>query len=113
MPPQRHNSGNKEGRLLLAIHALKSGIVKNPTAAARLYDVSRRTLISRMNGRVARAETRANGHILTSGEEEVLTKWLLDIDDRGYLLTPNAVRSAALLLLKSRLKDSSATIGVN
>lgn len=104
---------HQEGRIQLASQALRRRQIKSVTAAARAYAVPRTTLRSRLNGRVSRDESRANGHKLSRNEEEVLVKWLLDMDDRGYPLTPEKTRAAALLLLKSRVEDLGVTIGVN
>jgi hypothetical protein len=113
MPAQaRALKAQQEGRLLLALQAYQKGQISSIRKAASLYDVPRKTLQYRANGRVARADTRANRHKLTTIEEEVLVRWILSMDERGYPLRISAVRDAARLLLAQRI-GSRASIGIN
>ncbi|EED12744.1 transposon, putative [Talaromyces stipitatus ATCC 10500] len=49
-----------------------------------------------------RAETRANGHKLTQSEEELLVRWILDLDKRGLPPRHSLVREMADYLLSQR-----------
>jgi len=64
MPPKSHikskNSVEQEGRMLLAISALKNKEISNIREAARVYNVPRSTLQDRLRGKTYRDETRAN-----------------------------------------------------
>ena len=65
------NCHEKEGRLLLAVQAIKKEITSIREAACR-FNVPESTLRTRLRGTTNRAESRANGHKLTEIEEEVL-----------------------------------------
>lgn len=72
-PPTRVDTkAQKEGRLLLALQAIQKGQIQSIRKAAELFNVPRATLQDRVNGRVARLDTRANGYKLTPIEEELL-----------------------------------------
>jgi hypothetical protein len=103
MPPIRpqtsKNSIEQEGRLLLAIQAIKNQEISAVRKAARCFDVPESTLRSRLRGVQHRAISRANSHKLTELEEETLQKWILSLDDRGAAPRPTTVRETANLLL--------------
>jgi hypothetical protein len=69
MPPQRSDKKAKliqqEGRLLLAIKAIKDGRYLSAAAATRSFEIPVSTLKARINGRESAAEKRASGHIFT------------------------------------------------
>ena len=114
MPRQtRAENVQKEGRKLLALHALQTGQISSARAAARLYNVPKTSLTDRMGGRPARTDLRANGHKLTQTEEQVLLEWILSMDERGYPLKVHAVGDAAKLLLQQRVGLPSASIRKN
>lgn len=103
----------KEGRNVLALHALRTGQISSGRAAARVYKTPKSTLSDRTHGRVARVDSRANNRKLTETEELVLIQWILDMDARGYPPRICAVREAAQLLLRERAGLSAASIGQN
>lgn len=110
MPPQRRpKKASKEGEILLAAQAFKKHQIPSVRKTADTYKVAKSTLFDRLQGRVAREETRANGHKLTLTEEQALLEWILDLDERGYPLRIQDLRSAAKLLLNQR--DPAGTIG--
>ncbi|CDM38174.1 Probable transposable element [Penicillium roqueforti FM164] len=78
MPPIRsrssQNSIEQEGRILLAIQAIKSQEISSIREAARRFDVPETTLRRRLRGITNRATSRANSHKLTEIEEESLQK---------------------------------------
>jgi hypothetical protein len=116
MPPQRSEKKTKlieqEGRLLLAIKAIKDGKYPSAAAAARSFDLPVSTLKYRLNGRESLAEKRPTGHIFTEIEEQSMEDWLLDMDARGAALTIPMLRDMANLL-RSAQKNTPSTIGVN
>jgi hypothetical protein len=87
MPPIRNknkrNSLEKEGRLILALTALKKEQITSIREVARQFEVPESTLRDRLRGRQPQAEIRANCHKLAIGEENTLVKWILDSDKRG------------------------------
>ena len=78
MPPIRSRSSKdlieQEGRLLLAIQAIKKQEIRTIAAAARTFNIPRSTLRDRLNGHTERSTVRANSHKLTETEEESLQK---------------------------------------
>ncbi len=113
MPPQRADKNvHIEGQMLLAKEAIRKGQISSINKAAQLYSVPATTLRRRIKGRVARVDLRANGHKLTSIEEEAILKWILEMDDRGFPLTITGVRDAARIILQSRV-GPTGKIGLN
>jgi hypothetical protein len=106
MPPKRtessRNSAHQEGRLLLAIQAIKNKEISSVRQAAEQFHIARTTLQRRLTGHTFRTETRANSYKLTQIEEETLKKRIISIDDRGSAPTHLIVKEMADLLLAAR-----------
>jgi hypothetical protein len=106
MPPKRtessRNSAHQEGRLLLAIQAIKNKEISSLRDAVRRFNVPEPTLRRRLRGTISRAESRANSYKLTQIEEELLLKRIISMDDRGGAPRPLMVREMANLLLARR-----------
>ena len=117
MPPIRtqssQNSMEREGRILLAIQAIKRQEISALREAARRFDVPESTLRTRLRGTTFRAETRANNHKLSETEEESLEKWILSMDLRGAAPRPSMVREMADLLLQKRGTTPVLSVGQN
>jgi hypothetical protein len=115
MPPKRTESSRKsahqEGRILLAIQAIKNDQTIPIYEVARRFDVARTTLQRRLAGHTFRAETRANCHKLTQIEEDTLIKRIISMDDRGGAPRPSTVREMANLLLARRGTTPIETVG--
>ena len=106
MPPTRSQNRRKlteqEGRILLAIQAIKKQEKLSIREAARIYDIPHTTLYARLRGRQNRVELRANSFKLTEIEENSLKKWVISIDVRGAAPRPTIVQEIANLLLATR-----------
>ena len=117
MPPIRsrssRNSIEQEGRILLAIQAIKNREISSIREAARIFAVLRSTLTTRLRGVQNRAISRPNSHKLTEIEEESLTKWIISIDSRGSAPRPSTVREMANLLLELRGITPVLLVGEN
>ena len=115
MPPIRtktsRNSIEQEGRLLLAIQAIKKQEINSIREAVRHFNVPKSTLLRRLNNTPNRTESRANNHKLTEIEEESLQKWIISLDDRGAAPRPSTVRETANLLLAARGTTPVQTVG--
>ena len=111
MPPKSRNSIEQEGRVLLAISAIKKDEVHNIREAARVYNVPRTTLQRRLNGHTFRPEQRANSHKLTPNEEESLVRWILSLDQRGAAPRPAHIQEMADILLSKRGDPTITTVG--
>ncbi|KFY32083.1 hypothetical protein V493_00530, partial [Pseudogymnoascus sp. VKM F-4281 (FW-2241)] len=64
--PTQAKSSNQEGRILLAIQAIKQGNCQTVQAAAVSYNVPRTTLSDRMHGRASRRNCTPKSRKLTS-----------------------------------------------
>jgi hypothetical protein len=117
MPPKRPEKAQKlleqEGRILLAIKAIKNGQITTTAAAARSFEVPRSTLQARLNGRTNRSDTRANSHKLSQTEEESIKSWLISMDQRGAAPTINMLVDMANLLLEARGETPVQRVGKN
>jgi predicted HTH domain antitoxin len=105
------NSAEQEGRILLAISALKKNEISTVTRAAQIFNVPRSTLRDRLKGSKYRNEARANGHKMTQNEEESLIRWILSMDQRGAAPRPSHVREMANILLAQRGSTPTQTVG--
>ena len=114
MPPKvRTNSKDsieQEGRILLAVSALKKKEIHTIREAARIYHVPYTTLQRRLNGHTFWAEARANNHKMTQNEEESLIQWILSMDRRGAAPRPSHVREMANILLSKRGSTTTQTV---
>jgi hypothetical protein len=117
MPPKAlknsKESIEKEGRVLLAISAIKKAEISSIREAARVYNVSHTILRRRLNGITSRSEIRANSHKMTQNEEESLGRWILSLNQRGAPPRPCHVREMANILLAERSTTPVQTAGVN
>jgi predicted DNA-binding transcriptional regulator YafY len=113
MPPIRtqssRNCTEQEGRVLLAIQAIKNQEITSIREAAYHFKVPRSTLQRRLTGDIFRPDSRANNHKLTEIEEESLRKWILSMDSRGAAPRPSTVREMADLLLAARGSTRGST----
>jgi len=74
----------QEGRIILAIKAIRTTKNLSTQAAAKTYNVPQMTLINRIKGRIAKPEIRNARHNLTPSEEETLIQYILDLDTQGF-----------------------------
>ena len=108
MPPRDStSSAQQEGRIELAIQAIKQGYFSNSSAAAKAYDVPYSTLYDRLHNRPARRDARPSNCKLTATEELTLVQWILSMDQRGLAPRPESVRQMADLLLQKRSDSNS------
>ncbi|OCK87667.1 uncharacterized protein K441DRAFT_741654, partial [Cenococcum geophilum 1.58] len=70
----------QEGRIALAILAIKQNQFHSVRYATVTYDVSRATLQRRRGGTLLRRDCKANLKKLTKLKEEAITKHILDLD---------------------------------
>jgi hypothetical protein len=108
--PLQPRGSDQEGRIILAIQALKEHQLKSVQAAAIMYDVPRRTLSNRLNGTTSRRDSVPKSRKLTSYEESAIVQYTLDLDSRGFSPRPQAVKEMADLLLAER---GLSPVGIN
>jgi hypothetical protein len=103
-------SSNQEGRILLAIQAIKQGQFKSDRAAAVSYDIPKTSLRNRINGMTSRRDSTPNSRKLTPQEESAIVRYILELDSRGFSPRPQDVREMADLLLAER---DALPVGIN
>ena len=108
--PTQAQPSNQEGRIILAIKAIKEGNIKSIRAAAMSYDVPFESLRTRLNGVTSRRDSTPNSRKLTPYEESALVRYILDLDSRGFPPRPQAVQEMADLLLSER---GESPVGIN
>lgn len=117
MPPiraqKRQKSPGQEGRVLLAIKAIKNEEVTSGRKAADIYTVPETTIRKRRASGTYRSETRANSHKLTQEEEDSLTEWMFSIDARGVAPRPATVGEMTNILREARGASPALTAGEN
>jgi hypothetical protein len=91
-----------EARIILAIEAIRSSKKLSRLKASVIYNVSETTLRERMNGRAPRSNYRPGCQNLDATEEEVLSRYILDLDARGFSPDLAGVEDMANLILASR-----------
>src|SRR5450432_3794881 len=106
-PPTTTSSVQQEGRIALAVEALKQGFFTSVRSAARSYDVPHMTLSRRVRDILARRDKRPTNCKLTATEELTLVQWILSMDQRGLAPRPESVRRMADLLLQKRSNSNS------
>ena len=92
----------KEGRVILAIEAIRTSQEMSIRRAAKTYDVPRTSLVNRMKGMTPLADRRNAQHNLTLTKEETIVQYVLDLDSRGFPPRISDVRSMADLLRTTR-----------
>ncbi|KAJ5245957.1 hypothetical protein N7468_000940 [Penicillium chermesinum] len=115
MPPKRPRIRihSKEGRLDLAVNAVRDNEVASIREAARIHEVSESTLRNRLRGVKPRSETRPNCCKLTLDEEEWLRKWVLGSHLCGLFPRQSQIRDMANVLLTVRGSSTTTTVGIN
>jgi Tc5 transposase DNA-binding domain/helix-turn-helix, Psq domain len=105
--PNSTNLVQQEGRIALAIEALKQGYFTSLRGAAKSYDVLYTTLRRRVYECPARRNKRPPNCKLTPMEELTLVQWILSMDQRRLAPRPDSVRQMANLLLEKRSNSNS------
>ena len=98
-PPNQPRSASNENRVQLALHSIQSNQIPSLQQAATTYNIPRSTLYARRAGTRSRIDTRPNSMKLTAAEEQVITRYCLDLDARGYPPSLTQVREMANKLL--------------
>ncbi len=101
-PPPDLSSTDPEGRMALAILAIRLGQIKSVRAAAKVYSIKRKTLSLRLNGIQSRRDTIPHNQKLTLSEESVIINYVLDLNSRGFSVRVCVVGEMANLLLDQR-----------
>jgi hypothetical protein len=106
-PPINTQLIQQEGRIALAMQALKQGHFTSVRDAAKSFDVANSTLLRRVKGRPMQYNRRSPNCKLTATEETTLVQWILSIDERGLAPRPDSVRQMVNLLIVKRSNSTS------
>ena len=90
------------GRLELAIAAYNNAKFKSIRAAAKAFDANLLTLSRRLRGAGPTSESQQNNQNLRNHEEIALTRWILDLADRGHPVRFSHIEYMANQLLSAR-----------
>jgi hypothetical protein len=101
-PPPQAQPSSSEADIHLVILAIDLEQILTERRATETFDVPRTTLQRRRAGKPARRDCLPNSKKLTELEEEVIVRYMLDLDQRGFAPTYAAVRDMADKLLAAR-----------
>jgi hypothetical protein len=93
---------SQEGRIGLAITAVRNNPRITIRRAAAIYHVPRSTIQRRMAGTTSKADTHHGRLNLTAAEEEAIVGYVLDLDSRGFSPRRTDVEDMANRLLEKR-----------
>jgi hypothetical protein len=81
-----------EARLVMAIEAIKNSKKLSVRAAAKIYNVPRSTIQTRLYGVLARRDIPPNSRKLTELEEQAIIRYILDLAHEVALLHTEVAR---------------------
>ncbi|KAJ9253524.1 transcriptional regulator family: Helix-turn-helix [Paecilomyces variotii] len=114
MPPKKpissKNHTEQEGRVLLAIEALKKDQIPSIRKAASTFNVPYTTLQTRLQGHQFRYDIPNNASKLNEAQQKSLVQWILSMDSRGSSPRPAQIREMGSLLVG---RDSGVQLGKN
>jgi helix-turn-helix, Psq domain len=99
-----------EAKINLAIQAIKQDQFQSVRHAAVTYDVPRTSLRRRRAGILPKRDYKPKLKKLTKLKETVIYNYIIDLDERGFAPTLNAVRAIADRLLSKR---GGRPVGIN
>lgn len=95
----------EEYRIQLALQAIKQDATLSLRRAATIYNISHRTLSDRRARKPFRRDCAPNSMKLLKTEEEVIVKYVLNLNARGFPPRLAAVKDMADSLLAKRHRD--------
>jgi hypothetical protein len=93
---------DQEARIIIAIEAIGTSKRISYRKAAIIYNVLESTLRARINGRSSRADYRPKACNPTKLEEEVIVRYILDLDTRGFAPRLASVEDIVNYILESK-----------
>ena|SRR5436305_1571711 len=93
---------SNEARILLALQALQNNPKLHLRRAATIYKVGYSTLRDRQHGIQSRSDCIPNSRKLSDLEEEIIVKFVLDLDSRGFPPRLRFIEDIANSLLADR-----------
>jgi hypothetical protein len=92
----------EEAKIILAIEAIRTSKKLSRRKAVELYEVPFSTLNSRINGRTTLLERRLVNTKLSKLEEEIIIRYILNLDSRGFVPRLASIEDIANYILESR-----------
>jgi DDE superfamily endonuclease/Tc5 transposase DNA-binding domain len=92
----------RESDLIQAVRTYRTRPHLKLSYLARVYHIPRTTLFNRLHGKPSRQETRPNSQKLTSLEESVIVRHILDLDSRSFPPRKSCVEDMANRILTDR-----------
>jgi hypothetical protein len=93
---------DQEARIIMAIEAVRTSRRISCRKAATIYNVPESTLRARINSRSSCASYRTKAHNPTELEEEVIARYILDLDVRGFAPRLPSIEDIVNYILESR-----------
>jgi hypothetical protein len=102
VPPTQAQPASYEANIGLAILSLQQNQFQSKTVATRTFNISRDTLHRQRASKPAQGDCQPNSKKLTQLEEEVIVSYILNLNQRRFSPTYEAVRDIANKLLAAR-----------
>jgi DDE superfamily endonuclease/helix-turn-helix, Psq domain/Tc5 transposase DNA-binding domain len=96
------DSNSTESRLILALQALENDPNLSMRRAASIYNIPRKTLSDRRDGKPSRRDIQPKSRKLTDSEESVIVQYILHLDSKGFPPRLSGVEDMANRLLAER-----------
>ena len=100
-----------EEQLNEAIESLNTRKYTSIRAAAKAYGVDRITLTRRLHGGRSVQESHKPRLLLSTEQERLLTRWILDLDNAGH--PPNHTQIREFIALISGISGGPTAVGIN
>ena len=101
----------KEQKIQEALDAFERGEFPSLRKVSTAYQIDRKTLTRRLRGGITRQEAREGQQLLSSTQENLLARWIIDLDLAGAPPSFAQVREFAGLI--SQASGGTSSIGVN
>jgi hypothetical protein len=91
----------EEAKIILAIETIRTSKKLSRRKATELYEVPFSILNGRINGRTSLLEWRLVNTKLSKLEEEVIIRYILDLDSRGFIPRLASIEDIANYILEA------------
>ena len=88
--------------MILAVNAIRIRPDLKINHVTRIFQVPRKTLTNRLQGKLSRQDISANSRKLSNLEEEVIVRYILDLDSRAFPPRRSGVEDMANRILVDR-----------
>jgi hypothetical protein len=93
---------DQEARIIIAVEAIRTSKRISRRKAAIIYNVLESILYTRINSRSSYANYRPKAYNLTELEEEVIVRYILYLDTRGFAPRLASIEDIVNYILESR-----------